>query len=126
MVVEIGSLNVRVESGSVLSRVQAVADRGNGTPAKVLLPKAIAGGIDADALEEIMVDGEALASNRIKMTREGDVVVKLTTPYDAAYITEEFAGLVVPSHCVLIRDLHPAEIDARYLAYVLSSPYGKV
>lgn len=91
----------------------------------MLLPRTLAEGIDPDTLEEIIVDEEALTSNRIKVTREGDVVIKLTTPYDAAYITEEFVGLVITSHCVLIWNLNPDEIDDRYLAYVLYSPYGK-
>ncbi len=127
MITEIGALNVRVESGTVISRVQIKdADENSEGVEKVrvLLPKAISDGIDTDALEEIYVSEKQLDAGKIRLTREGDIVIKLTTPYDAAYITEELSGIVVPSHCAVISNLLPQEMDAKYLVYVMSSPYG--
>ena len=125
MLAEIGSMNVSVESGTVLNRVQIEKDSEGSVTIKALLPKALVGGIDVNALDEITVKIEAIASKKVKTTQEGDVVIKLTTPYDVAYITDEYQGLLVSSHCAIIRGLNPEEINAKYLAYVLSSPYGK-
>lgn len=37
------------------------------------------------------------------LTQSGDIVVRLTTPYTAVLIDEEWKGVVVPSHFVIIR-----------------------
>lgn len=37
------------------------------------------------------------------LTQTGDVIVKTSDPYTAVYIKEEYAGLVIPSHFVIIR-----------------------
>lgn len=57
-----------------------------------------------------------------KFTRVGDVVIKMSTPYDAAYITTETAGLAIPSFCAIIRTSGRG-IDARYLSAFLNSRY---
>lgn len=44
---------------------------------------------------------EKLAENYL--TQVGDVIVKTSEPYTALYIKEEYAGLVIPSHFVIIR-----------------------
>ena len=46
-----------------------------------------------------------------KFTKEGDVVVKLSTPYNATYVTKENEGLAVPSFCAIIR-VKKDEMDA--------------
>jgi len=61
-----------------------------GETVKVLVPKSIVDGI---IVKEDL--GEAILSKEIdedKYTKEGDVVIKLSTPYDAAYVTEQDAG----------------------------------
>lgn len=37
------------------------------------------------------------------LTQVGDVIIKTSEPYTAVYIKEEYAGLVIPSHFVIIR-----------------------
>ena len=67
----------------------------------VLAPKAISDGI---IVKENL--GELQICKKIdeeKFTKEGDVVVKLSTPYDATYVTKENEGLAVPSFCAIIR-----------------------
>ena len=38
------------------------------------------------------------------LTAEGDIIVRLTDPYTALYITKEYEGLVVTSNFVIIRN----------------------
>ena len=57
-----------------------------------------------------------------RYTREGDVVIKLSTPYDAAYITSETVGLAIPSFCAIIR-ITSGSIDPKYLSAFLNSVY---
>ncbi|MCR4643843.1 MAG: restriction endonuclease subunit S [Oscillospiraceae bacterium] len=60
---------------------------------------------------------EELSSNYL--TQAGDVIVKLSDPYTAVYITAEYAGLVVPSHFVIIR-AEAEQVLPQYLAWYLS------
>lgn len=89
--------------------------------ASVLMPKAIIqGGIIRDYL------GEALLSKRVskdKYTKEGDVIIKLASPYDAAAISIEEEGLLIPSFCAAIRIIKSEYMNAKYLAAFLNSSY---
>lgn len=44
---------------------------------------------------------EKLSENYL--TQAGDVIVKTSDPYTAVYIKEEYSGLVIPSHFVIVR-----------------------
>lgn len=105
--------------GQIMTRVTAGGDD-EGRTIHVLSPKAISNGV-------INIDdvGTAILSKDIdndKFTREGDVVIKLSTPYDAAYITAETAGLAIPSFCAIIRKSGYG-IDGGYLSAFLNSRY---
>ena len=125
MTTTLASLGVSIESGSVITRIQAKENAENGRVVKVLLPKALTGEINKDMLDDLIVDGSALDKGKIKIVHEGDVVMKLTTPYDAAYVDDVSENVVVSSHCVTIKFPEGAEVDAKYLAYLLNSPYTK-
>lgn len=58
-----------------------------------------------------------------RITRKNDIVIKLSSPYDCALITEEEEGLIVPSFCALIRGVDKNFIDVRYLVGYLNSAY---
>lgn len=60
---------------------------------------------------------EPLPSNYL--TQAGDVIIKLSEPYTAVYITEEYAGLVIPSHFVVIR-ADTAKVLPQYIAWYLN------
>ena len=60
---------------------------------------------------------ETLPANYL--TQTGDVIVKLSEPYTAVYITEEYAGLVIPSHFVVIR-ADTAKVLPQYIAWYLN------
>lgn len=53
------------------------------------------------------------------LTQIGDIVVKTAEPYTAAYITKEYAGLVIPSHFVVVR-VKPKNALPKYIAWYLN------
>ena len=108
-----------VIAGQIMTRV--TEDNNDGEPVQVLAPKAISSGI---IIKEDL--GKAVLSKDVdenKYTKEGDVVIKLSTPYDAAYVTSKDIGLVIPSFCATIRILNDNLIDAKYLSAFLNTSY---
>ena len=89
---------------------------------KILVPKAIDDGlIDHSLLQRVKLDKEVKDKF---YTKKGDVIMKLSTPYDSCFIDrEEDEGLIVPSFSVIIRG-----IDGKYNPYFimafLSSKYA--
>ena len=69
---------------------------------KILVPKAIDNGlIDHSLLQSVKLEREVKDKFYTKM---GDVIMKLSTPYDSCTIDrEEDEGLIVPSFSVIIR-----------------------
>lgn len=113
-----------VTSGQIMSRVSVEADKeadGFETvgQVKVIAPKAISNGrVVQTELTEVALTKE-VDENRI--TKAGDIVVKLSTPYDAAYIEEESAGLVVTSFCAIISGISE-KYQPEFLAAYLNIP----
>lgn len=108
-----------VIAGQIMTRV--TDEKCDGEAVQVLVPKAIADGI---IVKEDL--GKAVLTKTVdedKYTKEGDVVIKLSTPYDAAYVTEEDAGLVIPSFCATIRIKDNSLLDAKYLSAFLNTSY---
>lgn len=108
-----------VTSGQIMSRVSVETDKeadGFGTvgQVKVIAPKAISNGrvVQAELTEVTLT--KLIDESRI--TKAGDIVVKLSTPYDAAYIDEDSAGLAVTSFCAII-----SGISEKYLPEFLSA-----
>ncbi len=59
-----------------------------------------------------------------KLTQEGDVVLKLSSTYDATYITKEDEGLLVTSFCLILRVKDKTKLNPRFLnAFVNSDIY---
>ena len=94
----------------VLTR-RVVWEEGNGDPSllkseKILVPKAINDGlIDHSLLQEVTLFKEVQEKF---YTRIGDVILKLSTPYDSCVIEkEEDEGLIVPSFSLIIRKINP-------------------
>lgn len=116
---EIASVTV----GQIMTRVAADRDSGDSVAdtVKVLVPKAISSGV---IIKEDLGDAELTkVIDEEKFTQAGDVVIKLSTPYDAAYVTEEYAGIAIPSFCAVIRITDENEMDATYLSAFLNSSY---
>ena len=112
-----------VTAGQIMTRVTADKETGEKVVenVKVLVPKAIVSGVIVT--EDL---GDAELGRQIddeKYTHEGDVVIKLSTPYDAAYVNKEEAGIAIPSFCAAIRITNNDKMDARYLTAFLNSSY---
>ena len=100
--IKLGEL-VEVIGGQIMTRIkvdnpndECVEER------RVIIPKAITdnGLIDVGQLAE---EELKVAADVKKLTKEGDIVIKLNSPYTSATITEESSGCIVPSFCAIIR-----------------------
>ena len=112
-----------VTAGQIMTRVTADKDAGEQVveSVKVLVPKAIVSGV---IVKEDLGDAElGKQIDEEKYTHEGDVVIKLSTPYYAAYVNEENAGIAIPSFCAAIRITDNDKMDAMYLTAFLNSSY---
>ena len=89
-----------VRSGLVLGRKQARGKTEYRYPLLILRSIHPGGHIDAE-LCEVFDSIEPL--NPDYLTHKGDVVVRMTIPYTAVLISEEFEGYVIPSSFVVIR-----------------------
>lgn len=111
---------VQMYSGQIMSRLTLGAASGKEVVAvrKVVVPKCIHadGSIDPDEMPEEQLRADA---DPKRLTEGGDIVMKLSTPYDAAMIGEENAGCVVPSFCVTIKGA--GELIPEYLLAFLNS-----
>lgn len=110
---------VSVKTGLVLARKQAKHPSDVIAKYRQLNLKAIdsKGYIDENNLEEFC------ANERLKseyLTQPGDVIVRLTTPYTAVLIDEKFAGMVIPSHFIVIRT-RGKKILPEYLYWLLNT-----
>mgnify|MGYP005807178353 CR=1 FL=1 len=104
--------------GQVISRVKAKTEEDIIGKTRILLPKAIKNGIiNHEDLSEISIKTE-LDEN--KLTKAGDIVIKLSQPYDAAYITEKDEEILVTSYCLLLRE-RDISINPRYLVLLINS-----
>ena len=116
---EIASVTV----GQIMTRVTADRDLGDSVvdTVKVLVPKAISSGV---IVKEDLGNAEITkVIDEEKFTQAGDVVIKLSTQYDAAYVTEEYVGIAIPSFCAAIRITDENKMDATYLSAFLNSSY---
>ena len=89
---------------------------------KILVPKAIDDGlIDHSLLQGVKLDKEVKDKF---YTKKGDVIMKLSTPYDSCFIDrEEDEGLIVPSFSLIIRGLK-SDYDPYFIMAFLSSRYA--
>ena len=115
---------VAVVGGQIMSRITANPDAGDEVveTRKVLIPKSISadGSIDIAVLPEEDLKVEA---DPKKTTKAGDIVMKLSPPYDAGLVTEATQGCLVPSFCAIIRPT--SDVDVQYLLAFMNSTLCK-
>lgn len=88
-----------VQSGQVLSRISTKINQI--AIGKVLIPKAISKGrILKEELQDIKLKN-LLPENKLSM--KNDIIIKLSTPYEACVIDDDNVGLVIPSFCAILR-----------------------
>ena len=124
---ELGDLMGISMVGTIMSRIQLkdpdlVPDDEKET-GRVLVPKAISNGCvnQKEVSEYIIKKG----SGKGKVTIADDVVIKLTTPYECARITMEDEDLIVPSYCMILREIDTSEVDLDYLVGYLNTGYAR-
>lgn len=119
-----GDCNIQLIGGQIMSRVTANIDKGEEgfRSVRVVIPKAIHpdGTIDAKEMPEELLKTEPDSK---KMVKKGDIVMKLSTPYDAAIVDEDSEGGIVPSFCAIVK--YGKDIDPGYLLAFLNSEYCK-
>ena len=117
---------IKFVGGQITKRIEADIEKGDTICGEIITipPKAIcAGGIVHENLYSLKYKSEIDES---KLTREGDIVVKLSTPYDAAYITKNDEGMLITSFCTIIRIGNDKKINPRFLtAFINSQIYSE-
>ena len=108
-----------ISVGQILTRV--ATDEDSEIQYKVLQPKAIGNGVIKD--DYLNESGFVKEVEPEKFTEEGDVIIKLSTPYEAVVIDEEHVGLIIPSFCAAIRP--QPDINPYYLCALINSSYIK-
>lgn len=113
-----------IQTGLVLSRKEAAESSNEFEVYRQLNLKAInsEGYIDMELLEEFKAN-EVLSKDYI--TRKDDILVRLTSPYTAVLIDENSAGIVVPSHFIIVR-ARKEYVLPEYLYWLLNSDRVKL
>lgn len=116
----LGDCGVEIVSGQIMSRltVREGSDDDVVAVLKVVVPKCIHGD-GSIAVEEMPEERLHTAPDLKRMTEPGDIVMKLSTPYDAARVDEDSAACVVPSFCAIIKS--SGELNPDYLLAFLNS-----
>ena len=104
--------------GQIIARVRE-SEGSEMVTYKVLQPRSITEGaiIDEFITEETLsgkIDGNRFSS-------EGDVVIKLSTPYEAAVIDEAHVGCLVPSFCATVKA--NKGVSSAYICALINSSY---
>ncbi|WP_346676052.1 hypothetical protein [Enorma phocaeensis] len=111
----LGSL-VEIKTGAPMSRAKKIADADDPIRTKVLVPAAMTG----SRIDNAQLVGEVVSNVKDDLfTRERDVIVKASTPYDCVYIDKNHEGLLVTSFGFILRPIAESPVDMRYLALFL-------
>lgn len=111
---------INITSGQIVNRVQVNKDKGDkivDKNRKVIVAKTISNGIIDD--ESIDVMDLKVQPDENKLTKEGDIIIKLSKPYGAALIDKDHEGMLITSFCSVIRNVKG--IDPGYLVAYLNS-----
>ena len=108
-----------IKTGASTSRAKKISEGIEPKNVKVLLPRAMQGGSIIDDELAIETVGEVKEEN---FTREGDVVIKLSTPYDSVCIDKTHEGIMVTSFGMILRKKDGVELDMQYLSMFLNLP----
>lgn len=108
-----------IKTGAPTSRAKKIPEGVEPKDVKVLLPRAMQDGAIIDEELAIETIGEVKEEN---FTHEGDVVIKLSTPYDSVYIDKNHEGIMVTSFGMVLRKKEDADIDMQYLSMFLNLP----
>lgn len=116
LIADLAGMNII--GGQISSRVEAKDVSEKYDTMKVLIPKAISNG--KVSIEELGTLDVKIGVDPKRITKAGDIVMKLSTPYDACLITKDEEGLLVPSFCAIINNV-PEYISKEYLLAYINS-----
>lgn len=116
LIADLAGMNII--GGQISSRVEAKDVSEKYDTMKVLIPKAISNG--KVSMEELGTLDVKIGVDPKRITKAGDIVMKLSTPYDACLITKDEEGLLVPSFCAIINNV-PEYISKEYLLAYINS-----
>ena len=123
---QLGDIAKTITTGQIMNRVTLGKDEEDDSSCfnmQELLPGAISGGVvHLDNTLEVRLKKTPLEN---KMTKMNDIVIKLSSPYDCALVTEEEEGLLVPSYCAIISGINEEHINIKYLVGYLNSDYAR-
>ena len=108
-----------IKTGAPTSRAKKIPEGVEPKDVRVLLPRAMQGGSIIDDELAIEAVGEIKDEN---FTHEGDVVIKLSTPYDSAYVDKAHQGIMITSFDMVLCKKPEAELDMQYLSMFLNLP----
>ena len=123
---QLGDIAKTITTGQIMNRVTLGRDEKDNSSCfnmQELVPGAISGGVVhldntlAVRLKKMPLDN--------KMTKLNDIVIKLSSPYDSALVTEEAEGLLVPSYCAIISGINEENINIKYLVGYLNSEFAR-
>ncbi len=113
-------LKINIIGGQIINRVLANADdvfEKRGT----IVAKTISSGFIND--EDIVYNNYRTNIDERRVTKENDIVIKVTPPFAAALVDKNHENLLVSSFCMILNGL-PNEILPGYLTAYLNSDDG--
>lgn len=108
-----------IKTGAPMARARKIPEGGEARSVTILPPRALQNGSIVDSELVIEAVGEIKKEH---YTCEGDVVIKLSTPYDSAYIDKKHEGIVATSSVMILRKKPDAAVDMQYLSMFLGMP----
>ncbi len=113
---------VEISIGAVINRQKISADVDTSIEHKVITMRSISnskGKVDLDLVDKIKGD---LKIDENYITKKGDVLFKLASPYAAIYIDEETSGLIIPSHFAILRSKNKL-LEPKFLQLYISEGF---
>lgn len=108
-----------IKTGAPMARARKIPEGGEARSVTIIPPRALQNGSIVDSELVIEAVGEIKKEH---YTCEGDVVIKLSTPYDSAYIDKKHEGIVATSSVMILRKKPDAAVDMQYLSMFLGMP----
>ena len=116
-------LKIKIIGGQIINRV--IANENNNDEIVetrgTIVAKTISSGYISD--NEIVTNNYKTKCDEKRITKENDVIIKITPPFAAALVDKKHEGLLVSSFCMLLTDI-PEEIKPEYLVAYLNSERG--
>lgn len=108
----------KINAGLVLSRKEARTGDNVFKAYKALTLKSFEDGwINNEHLDDFSSQEEI---DSRYLSEVGDIIIRLSSPYTAIHITDNFSGLVIPSLFAIIK-VKDSSIDPKYLSFILNS-----